>query len=245
MRAVLMFHGVDDSGSVLSITSEQLSSLIRAVRRSGHDIVPLSTLLGSSTPNSVALTFDDGFASVAERAAPLLGQLAVPATLFLTTERVGLDNRWPSQPSNAPLQPMMSWSDVQSLARAGWTIEAHSASHPDLRQLADAELTRELQTPCTAIERHTGRRPRGLAYPYGYFDARVAERARADFEFAVTTVFRTLSEGEDPMRVPRLDSYYFRSRHVHAHFGTARFMAYLTARGAARRFRKHPGEITR
>lgn len=240
-----MFHGVDDSNSVLSITPAALASLIRAVQASGHRIVPLQTLLRSSTPDCVALTFDDGFASVAERAAPLLAQFAVPATLFLTTQHVGRDNRWPSQPSDAPLQPMMRWSDVRDLAGNGWAIEAHSLSHPDLRKLEDDALTRELRAPSEAIERHTGQRPRCLAYPYGYFDARVAERARADFEFAVTTVFRPLSRSEDPMRVPRLDSYYFRSHHVHDHFGSARFMAYLSARGAVRRFRKHPGEISR
>ncbi|HEY3255865.1 MAG TPA: polysaccharide deacetylase family protein, partial [Polyangiaceae bacterium] len=148
MRAVLMFHGVDDSSSVLSIRRAQLASLIRAVQASGHRIVPLSTLLRTTTPNSIALTFDDGFASVAEQAAPLLGELAVPATLFLTTQHVGLSNRWPSQPSDAPVQPMMHWSDVQDLAKGGWAIEAHSLTHPDLRKLTDDELTRELREPC-------------------------------------------------------------------------------------------------
>jgi peptidoglycan/xylan/chitin deacetylase (PgdA/CDA1 family) len=243
MRAVLMLHSVDDSGSVLSVTPEQLRSLVQAIRASGHRVVPLSRLLESSAEDLIALTFDDGFRSVSEQAAPVLEQLAAPATLFLTTERVGRDNLWPGQPADAPRFEIMDWAAVKRLASAGWAIEAHSLNHPDLRELDEAELERELSLPAQHIERETGRRPRVLAYPYGYFDARVVERARRHFDFAVTTVFRPLGAREDALRLPRLDAYYLRSPLVHRHFGSPAFLAYLAARGALRRWRGHPGEI--
>lgn len=243
MRAILMLHGVNDSGSVLTVTPSELGSLVDAIRRSGHRIVPLAELLRSQTANVVALTFDDGFASVSEHAAPVLAERGAPATLFLTTERVGLDNRWPSQPAGAPTCAMMQWSDVQRLAAGGWDIEAHSLHHPDLRTLTDQELERELVEPCQQIEAKLGRKPRFLAYPYGYFDRRVAARARAHFECALTTVFRPLRAEEDVAQVPRLDAYYLRSPRVHGNFGSTAFMAYLAARGALRRARRHPGEI--
>jgi peptidoglycan/xylan/chitin deacetylase (PgdA/CDA1 family) len=243
MRAILMLHGVDDSGSVLSVTRAELGSLVRAVQRSGHRIVPLTELLRGQARDVVALTFDDGFASVSEHAAPVLAELGAPATLFLTTERVGLDNRWPSQPAGAPHSAMMQWSDVQRLAANGWDIEAHSLHHPDLRTLSDQELERELLEPCARIEEKLGRRPRFLAYPYGYFDQRVAARARAHFECSLTTVFRPLRAQEDVAQLPRLDAYYLRSPKVHGQFGSLSFMAYLSARGALRRLRRHPGEI--
>lgn len=243
MRAILMLHGVDDSGSVLTVTRAELGSLVRSIQRSGHRIVPLAELLRGQADNVIALTFDDGFTSVSEHAAPVLAEHGAPATLFLTTERVGLDNRWPSQPADAPRSAMMQWSDVQRLAAQGWDIEAHSLHHPDLRTLNDQELERELVEPCDRIEQELGRRPRILAYPYGYFDERVAGRARAHFEYALTTVFRPLRAREDVAQLPRLDAYYLRSPSVHAHFGSLSFMAYVSARGALRRLRRHPGEI--
>jgi peptidoglycan/xylan/chitin deacetylase (PgdA/CDA1 family) len=242
---VLMFHGVDDSGSVLTVSAAELDSLVRSIRASGHEIVPLAALLAGTSPDAVALTFDDGFVSVAEQAAPVLARLDAPATLFLTTGYVGKDNRWPTQPADAPRFAMMGWPEVQRLSRGGWAIEAHSRSHPDLRVLEDEELDRELVGPCDDIEQRTGRRPRGVAYPYGYFDERVAERARGHFAFAVTTVFRALGSPDDTLRIPRLDAYYLRAPRVHRHFGSRRFAAYLVARGALRRLRKHPGEINR
>jgi len=244
MRAVLMLHGVDESGSVLSVTPEQLHSLVHAIRASGHRLVPLTTLLESSASDLVALTFDDGFRSVSERAAPILEQLSAPATLFLTTERLARDNLWPGQPADAPRFEIMGWSDVKRLSDNGWAIEAHSLNHPDLRRLGDAELERELTLPNQHIADHIGRRPRVLAYPYGYFDRRVAELARRHFDFAVTTVFRPLGASEDAVRIPRLDAYYLRAPAVHRQFGSKAFMAYLAARGGLRRLRGHPGEIS-
>ena len=44
MRAVITFHGVDASGSVLSLAPETLRGLIAGVRAAGHAIVPLREL---------------------------------------------------------------------------------------------------------------------------------------------------------------------------------------------------------
>ena len=56
----------------------------------GVQILPLETImrrivLGRSTSGLAALTFDDGYRSVFEHAIPLIEELRVPATLFVTT----------------------------------------------------------------------------------------------------------------------------------------------------------------
>lgn len=127
-----------------------------------HEIVPLETLLTEPIrQRCVALTFDDGMRSLATTAAPALSALGAPATLFLTTDYVGKDNHWPSQP---PLAPRKA---------AGWSIQAHTRTHPDLRTLGDDALEAELCEPLDVIERRLGHRPSSFAYPYGYFNERV------------------------------------------------------------------------
>ncbi len=244
MRAVLMFHGVDASGSVLSIEERELHALVEAILGSGHRILPLRQLLaGEGGRRAVALTFDDGFASVAEQGAPVLRALGAPATLFLTTGRVGADNAWPSQPADAPHFKFMDWSQVEALHASGWSIEAHSVTHPDLRRSSDTELDEELERPVEELERRLGARPRILAYPYGYYDHRVVARSRKLYERAVTTEFRVLGPGDDPHAVPRIDSYYIRSRAIARRFGSSLvFRSYLELRGLLRRVRRHPGE---
>lgn len=94
-----MLHGVDDTGSVVSVTERKPQSRIRAIRDSGHEIVRRSDLRESARD---ALTFDDGFLSVAKVAEPMLRPLGAPATLFLTTGHIGKDNRWPGHSDLAP-----------------------------------------------------------------------------------------------------------------------------------------------
>lgn len=244
MRAIVMLHGVDDSESVVSVRAPQLATLLDAIERSGHAIVPLSRWLAAPGPRQVALTFDDGFASVGEAAAPLLAERGAPATLFLTTGFVGGDSRWPSLPPGAAVFPMLDWDGVERLHAAGWEIEAHTATHPDLRSCTDAQLADELDASADEIGRRLGRRPRGFAYPYGYFDERVVAAARERFDWAVTARMSP-ARGPigDPHRVPRLDAYYFRGAPVARAFGTARFAAYLAARAWLRRARRHPAEL--
>ena len=243
MRAILMFHGVDDSGSVLSLAAEELRSLVNSIRASGHQIVSLPTLLHSpSARRQVALTFDDGVQSVATAAAPVLRELEAPATLFVTTGWLGRDNGWPSQAADAPRLPMLSWSQVEDLHRQGWQIECHTVNHPDLRECAPAELEAELSRPIEEIERRLGRRPRYFAYPYGYLDPRVVDAAREHYEGAVTTSMATLGPGDDPLRRPRLDTFYLRSPRIHRRFGGRRYRAIVETRAALRRLKRHPGE---
>ena len=67
MRAILTFHSVDDSGSVLSYPPKTFNKLLDAFERCGIPILELDTLLRPDTPSGVALTFDDGIANGVHR----------------------------------------------------------------------------------------------------------------------------------------------------------------------------------
>ena len=239
MRAILTFHSVDESGSVLSIAPSDLRSLVASIRASGHRVVPLRELLAHpGEPDRIALTFDDGMASLREHALPVLGELEAPATVFLTTGRLGTDNHWPGTPDDIPRMAMLDWAGARALHDAGWSVEAHTVSHPDLRALPDAEIERELEDCDGAIERELGERPEVFAYPYGYFDERVVTHAAARYRFAVTADMGTLpGRLDDPMRVPRLETFYFRSPRIHRRFGGPAFRGYLALRAGLRRLR--------
>jgi peptidoglycan/xylan/chitin deacetylase (PgdA/CDA1 family) len=239
VQAILTFHSVDDSGSVLSIAPNELRSLVEAIRASDHEIVGLRDILDApSAPRRIALTFDDGTASLHENALPVLRDLSAPATVFLTTGWLGRDNRWPTMPADAPRMSMLDWDQVGDLHGAGWKIEAHTVNHPDLRDLPDDEIDRELEECDLAIEKAVGERPTVFAYPYGHHDARVETRASSRYRFAVTAGMGMLpSRLADAMCVPRLETFYFRSPSVHKWFGSTAFRGYLAARTLLRRLR--------
>ena len=239
-----MLHSIDDSGSAISMTADELRSLLRSIAKSGHRVVPLETLLAEpSKHRAVALTFDDGAANLAEVAAPILSEWQAPATVFLTTGRIGGNNQWPGQSQEVPELDMLTWDGARSLVSAGWKVGSHTVSHPDLRLLDDSALEEELLRSKDIIRKELGSDPEGFAYPYGYFDRRVMDFVKAHYRYAVTTVMAPVCHRPDSFQIPRLDSFYFRSPAVHQHFGTRAFAGYLTGRGFLRRLRTHPGEI--
>lgn len=242
MRAVLTFHGVDASGSVLSIHPDALRSLLRGIRAAGHAVVSLRELLERpAAPDRVALTFDDGLRSVHGAALPVLQEEGAVATLFLTTGHVGGENDWPGQPAVAPRFPMMDWDQVGALLRAGWEVQSHTVHHPDLRRLSDAEIRDELGGAARDLEERLGVRPDQLAYPYGAWDPRVRELARLSSRVQLTTELAPL-DGRGPddwsgRGIPRLDAYYLQAGWLQRRFGGALFGAWIAARALLRRWR--------
>src|SRR6185295_7569616 len=102
MRAILTFHSIDDSGSVVSYPPATFARLLEALAEARLPVCDLDTLLSPDTPRGVALTFDDGMRSLHEHALPVLREHRVPSHLFLATGAVGGSNRWATQPAGIP-----------------------------------------------------------------------------------------------------------------------------------------------
>lgn len=208
MKAIITFHSIDDSGSVLSFPAQRFREFVERLVRSETPPMDLDALLSPATRSGVSLTFDDGMQSVAKNALPVLRDHNVPAHLFLPTEHVGRDNRWPGQPAGAPVFSLMSWSDVERCQAGGMRIESHSASHADLQTLSAGAAEADCARADIVIEQRVGRAPRYLAYPYGHFNAAIATRLCRRYAGCVTTELRYLGPHDYPGALPRLDSYY-------------------------------------
>jgi len=232
-RAVITFHGIDDSGSVLSYPQSSLVAMLEGLRRAAVPIVPLDALL--RLESGVTLTFDDGMASVLTQALPVLQSYAAPAHLFVVSDYVGATNRWPTQPAGVAASPLMDWPDLEACRSGGLTIEAHTRTHPDLTALSDARIHDEFEGCNELIERRLGSRPRLLAYPYGYRDARVEALARPVYEAALTTRLALVASTPDPVAIPRIDSYYLRHSPWREHPLRAATRAWLGMRSGLRR----------
>ena len=107
----------------------------------------LEAIVNPPAPRTLAITFDDGFASVKRHALPVLARLGAPASLFVPTAFPGRRRHlswpglesWPDGPSGTEFT-LLSWDEIRDLADEGWEIGSHSHSHPRLPQLSDAEL---------------------------------------------------------------------------------------------------------
>jgi peptidoglycan/xylan/chitin deacetylase (PgdA/CDA1 family) len=185
---VLCYHAVSPTWSApLSVTPEALASQLGVlVRRGWRGATFRDAVIDPPARRTLAVTFDDAFLSVLERAYPILADLGVPGTVFVptafSTQRqhlswAGID-RWSRTPDSSELQ-CMSWDDLGRLVDSGWEIGSHTRTHPRLTQLDGAALGAELgESRRECIERLGGPCD-SIAYPYGDVDERVAQQAAA------------------------------------------------------------------
>src|SRR2546422_3881447 len=132
------------------------------------------------TPSKVfLLTFDDGYASLADHAYPLLAELGFTATTFLITDHVGRTNTWDVRYTWRRLAHL-DWPAIEGWRARGFEFASHGASHVRLTWLADApaadELVRSRETLRARLGEAAGR---AVAYPFGASDARIERLAAA------------------------------------------------------------------
>jgi len=160
--------------------------------------------LPSRNERSFLLTFDDGYASLAQHAYPVLAELGFTATTFLITNHVGATNTWDMRYTWRRL-PHLDWRAVEQWRARGFDFASHTASHARLTWLDDARAADELGCSRATLVRRLGPSAgRGIAYPFGAADERIERLARAvGYELG----FGGVHGNESAMRVPRVPVY--------------------------------------
>ena len=186
---ILMYHYVepwpaeaDEIRQGLTVWPEDFAAQMAYLHERGYVAVSLYDLmealtLGRPLPErAVVLTFDDGYRSVAEYAAPAMAPYGYTGTVFVITQL--MDEERPEY---------LTWAQAEALYAAGWKIEPHTKTHEMLagreRDFQLYQMLGSLQT----VEAHIGARPRFFAYPSGkYDDLSVTLAAEMDLWGAVT-----------------------------------------------------------
>src|SRR5436309_13828409 len=125
------------------------------------------------------LTFDDGYASLAEHVYPVLADVGFTATTFLITDYVGRLNTWDVRYTWRRLAHL-DWGTIGRWQERGFAFASHSASHARLTWLSDAQAMDELVRSRDTLVRRLGPGAgRAVAYPFGARDERVERLACA------------------------------------------------------------------
>lgn len=240
MRGILTYHSIDPSGSPISVSPDELARHVEWLASGEVAVLPLTDVARADVVgDAVALTFDDGFANLAQ-AWPLLREHGLPATVFVVPERVGRDNAWEGEgPAvrGVPVLPLLAWDELGRLAEDGLAIGGHGLRHVPLPGLSAAELEDEVQGSRARIERELGIVPETFAYPYGLHDSAAVTEVRRAYRLACTTELRALEPSDHPLLLPRLDAYYLRAPGRLESWGRPAFRAYVAFRAGARGLR--------
>jgi peptidoglycan/xylan/chitin deacetylase (PgdA/CDA1 family) len=122
---------------------------------------------GRPMGGTLSITFDDGYRDNFEVAVPILQELALPATFFVTSEFIGSDHV-PEWDRKFLIQPgWMDWDQLRQMTAAGFEIGGHTVSHIDMGVAANGVIQRELSQSKARLELELGRQVDLFAYPYG------------------------------------------------------------------------------
>jgi len=188
-----------------SVFARQMTALARA----GWRTVTLDEF-AAATPHAARrtflLSFDDGYAHLAEHAYPVLADLGFTATTFLITDYVGKTNTWDVRYTWNRLWHL-GWTDIEQWRARGFDFASHGATHRRLTWLDDgtvaSELTRSRELLIARLGPEAGR---AVAYPFGAVDERVARAASAaGYELG----FGGVKGNETALQLSRVPVYFW------------------------------------
>lgn len=182
------------------ITPQLFEQQMQELKNKNIAVIPMQDFLAwrrgeKAIPSkSAIITFDDGWKSQYDVAWPILKKFNFPVTLFIYTEGI--------RPGHFSGGESMSWDMLAEMRDAGVDIQAHSATHSDLRRpydkiakkkLSPEEyeqwLDKELAGSKQIIEQKLGVKVNCFAVPYGFHNDHIREVAmKAGYE-AMFTVY--------------------------------------------------------
>lgn len=170
---ILLYHHVaKDTPSSTSVDPATFEAHLDYL--AGHDfhVWPLSKIIshivnGQPIPdNTVAVTFDDAYASVFSEAYPRLKRRGWPFTVFVSTDYI--DRHYKNY---------MTWDQLREVSRNGAELGNHSRSHPHLTRRGDNEseahwqerVRGEITGAQQRLVAETHEPIKVFAYPYGEY----------------------------------------------------------------------------
>lgn len=211
---VLMYHSVADEGPeglkryrIGTRQFEEQMTLLHAAGWRAISCARLARALYDHQPvpaKSFVLTFDDGYLDFVENALPVLHKFDFPSTLFVPATKVGQSASWDT--SHGEPAALLDWDDLQAVSHSNVTIGSHGCSHLSLPALGALRQVEELIESRSLLAGPTGQRIDAIAYPYGdYSDALTDAAARSDYKLGMTCDHGWVSEGADPLKLPRIE----------------------------------------
>jgi len=207
---ILMYHMVDrprsDQEHRFCTPPAEFRRQMEWLLRAGYRPVALEEI-AAGAERGVHITFDDGFASVLDHAAPLLRELGFPATMFAVSSRLGGTNDWMAE-RGYPERPLLSVEGLHALREFGLAIGSHTRSHARLTDLDRATAREEIAGSKAELEARLGTEVRYFAYPYGKEDPAIRDLVvGAGYLGACSTRSGFNRPGADPFLLRRIDVF--------------------------------------
>lgn len=178
------------------------------LKRLGYTGLSMSGLMpylrGELSGKVVGITFDDGYRNNLSHALPVLVKQGFSSTCYAVSGLLGKTNIW-DEGIGIPQTPLMDEGEIRQWVASGQEIGSHTRSHVNLMETDEPGCVEEMVLGKSGLEAVTGRPVAHFCYPYGHFEARHVEMAKAlGFATATTTQRSRCHEGMDLLQLPRV-----------------------------------------
>lgn len=181
---ILIYHSVrpwkkeSKQQDMFDITPELFEKELQYIRDNGYTTVRMDDLADAINGTKelpkkpIAINFDDGWRNQYQFAYPLLQKYGMVATFYIYTNPIA---------HNKP--HFVTWEMVKEMDKAGHEIGNHTWTHPYLTKILEPKiLDKEIIWSKKIIEEKLEHSIKSIAYPFGYYNARViAETEKAGF----------------------------------------------------------------
>lgn len=134
----------------------------------------------SSKKINIVITFDDGYKSWISDVIPILKELELPATFFISSGLVGLSkvdeaefirSRLLKTSCPRTITGALRVEDVKYISEHGFTVGGHGMNHSNMANIHDRdELRYEISEDKMRLEKIIGKRIEYFSYPFGAYD---------------------------------------------------------------------------
>jgi peptidoglycan/xylan/chitin deacetylase (PgdA/CDA1 family) len=126
-------------------------------------------------PNSITLTFDDGWKDNYANAFPILKSMGIKATIFIIPSSIGQMSTGATAEGEKPHEHL-SRDEILEMASHGIEFGSHTMRHKLLNSISESEVRSEIQDAKREIENVVQKPCWTFAYPAGFFSD-AAQRA--------------------------------------------------------------------
>ncbi|WP_051333234.1 polysaccharide deacetylase family protein [Aliagarivorans marinus] len=205
---VMLYHHVDDHTPHSTSTRwDDFIAQLDHFEEQGYQVLDLADAIkqlqaGQALPEkSVALTFDDAFVSVCERAYPELKRRGMPFTVFVATD-----------PIDKGYQNYCSWEQLRELADDGVVIANHTMDHDYMVRDAFTneawfeQAKANVEGAQQRIKQQLGSAPMLFAYPYGEYNDQLKAWIAEQGYIAFGQQSGSIGETSDWQALPRFNA---------------------------------------